>query len=73
MTIEEGTSIGAIFTPINLTLQALVALLEIGIGFARHFPGGDSFISLVILTSTRDIHLQNKLRKRTNHGEKSLD
>ena len=28
---------------------------------------------LVILTLTRDIHLQNKLRKRTNLGEKSLD
>ena len=32
-----------------------------------------SFISLVILTLTRGIHLQNKLRKSTNHGEKSLD
>ena len=27
----------------------------------------------VILTLTRDIHRQKKLRKRTNHGEKSLD
>ena len=27
---------------------------------------------LLFLTLTRDIHLQNKLRKRTNYGEKSL-
>ena len=28
---------------------------------------------LVILTLTRELRLPNKLRKRTNHGEKSLE
>ena len=34
-------------------------------------PGDGLLISLVILTLTRDIHLQNKLRKRTDNAIKT--